>query len=172
MEVEYNFCPGCAHPLEDRPAFGRVRRCCPRCDFVHFRDPKMAVGVLIEDPLGRALLVKRAVRPRIGFWALPGGFMDHDEVPREAARREVQEETGLLVQVQGVLDIAPLGREDHRRGVIIFFSGTPCGGSLCPGDDASEARWFAADDLPFAELAFTGTGRVLDAWRLSRGPKG
>ena len=172
MEVEYSFCPGCAHPLEDREAFGRVRRGCPRCGFVNFQEPKLAVGVLIEDPLGRVLLVRRAVRPRIGFWAVPGGFMDHDEEPREAARREVLEETGLLVQVQGVLDVAPLGTEDPRHGVIIFFSGIPCGGSLRSGDDASEARWFAADDVPFTELAFTGTRRVLESWELRRRPTG
>jgi len=161
MEVAYNFCPGCAHPLEDRETFGRVRRSCPHCGFIHFREPKLAVGVLIEDSLGRVLLVRRAARPRIGFWAVPGGFMDHDEEPRE---------TGLLVQVHGVLDIAPVGTEDSRQGVIIFFAGHPCGGSLRSGDDASEACWFAADGIPFADLAFTGTGRVLEAWRLRRGP--
>jgi ADP-ribose pyrophosphatase YjhB (NUDIX family) len=145
-----------------------MRRVCPECGFVYFREAKLAVGVLVEDSLGRVLLVKRSVRPRIGYWAVPGGFMDHDEQPRAAAKREVHEETGLLVQVQRVLDVAPLGAEDPRHGVIIFFAGTPCGGSLRAGDDAGEARWFAADDIPIADLAFSGTRRVVEMWRHDR----
>ena len=168
MEVEYNYCPGCAHRLADREAFGRVRRTCPQCGFVYFREPKLAVGVLIEDSLGRVLLVRRAVNPGIGLWALPGGFVDYDEEPRDAAKREILEETGLHVSVHGVLDVAPLGTEDPRHGAIIFFAGNPCGGTLQSGDDASEARWFAADDVPSAGLAFSGTRRVLESWQLRR----
>ena len=165
MHVEYNFCPNCAQPLEDRELFGRLRRACSRCGFVYFIEPKVAVGVLVEDDQGRVLLVRRAVMPRLGLWAFPGGFMDYDEEPRAAARREVEEETGLQARIEGVLDIASLGSEDLRRGVIIFFSGRPIGGTLQPGDDVSEARWFATNEIPFEDLAFSGTKRLLEGWQ-------
>ncbi|MBC8449984.1 MAG: NUDIX hydrolase [Chloroflexi bacterium] len=161
MDVAYNFCPACAHPLQDRERFGRTRRTCSRCGFVHFREPKVAVAVLVEDERGRVLLVRRAVLPALGRWAFPSGFMDYDEEPRAAAQREVAEETGLQVQVREVLDVATLGQEDQRQGVIIFFAGRPTGGRLRPGDDVSEVRWFAADEIPYDELAFSGTRRLL-----------
>ena len=73
--LEMNFCPCCGHALEDRFVFGRTRRKCPQCDFVFFRDPKVAAGVLIEDD-ERVLLVKRLYDPHLGDWALPAGFRD------------------------------------------------------------------------------------------------
>jgi len=167
MQVEYNFCPTCGHPLEDQERFGRLRRACPHCGFVYFREPKVAVSILVEDHLKRVLLVRRAVRPLIGSWAFPGGFMDYDEEPRAAARREAQEETGLQIQIEKVLDIASLGGEGSKQGVVIFFSGRPLEGSLHPGDDASEVRWFAADGIPFDEIALPGTRHLLEDWRRS-----
>lgn len=161
MDVEYNFCPGCAHPLEDRERFGRRRRVCPRCGFIYFHDPKVAVAVLIKDDRGRVLLVRRAVVPGLGLWGFPSGFMDYDEEPRAAAQREVEEETGLQVRVGKLLDVATLSGEDLRRGIILFFAGQPMGGTLHPGDDVSEARRFAAEEIPHDELAFSGTKRLL-----------
>jgi ADP-ribose pyrophosphatase YjhB (NUDIX family) len=132
---------------------------------VHFQEPKVAVSILVEDSQGRVLLVRRAVRPRIGSWAFPGGFMDYDEEPRAAARREVEEETGLQVQITGILDIISLGSENDRQGIVIFFHGKPTGGNLRPGDDVSEARWFRGTEIPFDGLAFSGTLRLLEDWR-------
>ena len=125
----------------------------------------MAVGTMVEDHQVRVLLVRRAVVPGIGLWAFPGGFMDFDEDPRDAARREVEEETGLQVQLEEILDVAKLGGEDLKSGIVIFFAGKPCGGSLRPGDDASEVRWFSAGEIPFDQLAFSGTKRLLCAWQ-------
>lgn len=165
MDVQYNFCPACAHPLENGERFGRTRRICPRCGFIYFREPKVAVAVLVEDEQGRVLLVRRAVVPALGRWALPSGFMDCDEEPRAAARREVAEETGLQVHIGEVLDVATLAQEDGRQGVVIFFAGRPSGGKLRPGDDVSEVRWFAADEIPRDELAFSGTQCLLENWQ-------
>jgi ADP-ribose pyrophosphatase YjhB (NUDIX family) len=165
MEAEYNFCPTCGRPLEDQERFGRLRRTCPHCGFVFFREPKVAVGVLVQDRHKRVLLVRRAVRPLIGSWAFPGGFMDYDEDPRAAAQREVEEETGLQVQIGKVLDVASLRGEASTQGIIIFFAGKPSGGLLRPGDDASEVRWFPADGIPFDEVALPETSHLLEEWR-------
>jgi len=162
--IEYNFCPGCGHPLEDRELFGRMRRVCPRCGFIHFHDPKVAVGVLVEDDRGRVLLVRRAVVPGRGLWGFPSGFMEYDEVPRVAAQREVEEETGLQVRIEELLDIVPMGGKLHR-GIIILYTGKPVSGTLQPGDDVSEVRWFAADEIPYDELAFASARHLLEAWQ-------
>ncbi len=160
-----NFCPRCGHLLEDREAFGRVRRVCPACGFVFFRDHKVAVGALIERD-GRVLLVRRAVTPRMGMWALPAGYMDYDETPRVALRREVKEETGLDVAVGDVLDVFPLDNPD-ARGVIILYWARADAGEPHAADDVSDVRWFTPDELP-SELAFESTRQALALWQTRR----
>ena len=93
--LELNFCPRCGQALEDAFVFGRVRRVCPACGLVVFRDHKVAAAALVEDAAGRVLLVRRAWDPQRGYWSLPAGFVDEDESPPEAALRECREETGL-----------------------------------------------------------------------------
>lgn len=108
---------------------------------------------------GKVLLVKRANEPFRGLWTLPAGFVDADEDPARAAVRECLEETGLSVQVTGILDIR-WGRE-HERGAdfVIFYTGQVTGGELQAGDDAEEANWFEKDHLP--KLAFKSTRFIL-----------
>jgi len=160
-----NYCPVCGHALTDKEMFGRMRRVCPACGFVFFRDPKVAVGVLVEEG-GRVLLVRRAVVPKAGWWALPAGYMEADEEPKEAARREVREETGLEIEVTGLMDVLPVATH-NGRGVLIVYWARPVGGELRPGDDASEVRWFTAEELP-ADLAFESTLMALARWRSKR----
>lgn len=155
-------CPRCGHPLENREAFGKTRPVCSSCGYVHFSDPKVAASVLVVDH-GRVLLVKRAVVPRIGFWALPAGFVDADELPQDAAAREVDEETGVRIAVEGLIDIKPLANPD-KRGFLMIFRGQPIGGALQPADDVSDARWFSPEELPWDDLAFESTREVLQQW--------
>ena len=70
-----NYCPNCGHALEDREAFGRVRRFCPACQAIVFREHKVAAGVLVEHE-GRVLLVRRRIGPRQGLWTFPAGFVE------------------------------------------------------------------------------------------------
>ena len=162
MSFAMNFCPQCGHLLEDREAFGRVRRVCPTCGFVFFRDPKVAVGALIARE-EHVLLVRRAVVPRIGMWALPAGYMDYDETPEDAVRREVQEETGLTVEVGDLLGVFPMDNP-HGRGIILIYWAHPDAGEPRAGDDVSEVRWFHCDELP-EELAFESTRQAVARWR-------
>lgn len=156
------YCPYCGTPLEVRPIFGRERPSCNACGFVHFADPKVAVGVLVVDS-DRTLLVKRAVSPRQGYWALPAGFMEAGELPEEAARREVLEETGLEVVLDGLIAIDRLPHPE-KQGILLTFHGRVAGGRLQPQDDASAADWFAAGAIPWDDLAFETTWRVLQDW--------
>jgi 8-oxo-dGTP diphosphatase len=162
MPIEMTFCPRCAHPLEDQERFGRTRRVCPSCGFIFFLDPKVAVAVLVEDE-ERVLLVRRAVMPQLGWWALPAGYMEFDEEPQQAARREVKEETSLQVELTSLLDVFPI-TNPNGRGVLIVYWGRVTGGELHADDDASEARWFTAAELP-ANLAFESTKAALACWR-------
>ena len=160
--LELNYCPRCGHPLEDREAFGRVRRACPACDQIVFLDHKVAAGVLVEHE-GRVLLVRRRWSPRQGSWSLPAGYVEFGEDPAEAAARECREETGLTVKITGLLDVIA-GRE-HERGadIVIVYLARLVGGDVRVGDDVDKASFFAADELP--PLAFRATELALKRWR-------
>jgi ADP-ribose pyrophosphatase YjhB (NUDIX family) len=152
--------------MADRFVHGRARRACPSCDYIFFREPKLAVGALVEQD-GQVLLVRRAVGPRLGSWCLPAGYVEYDEGPVAAAIREVREETGLTVRVTGLLAAYHIRSDPRGMGVILIYRALPVSGELSPGDDASEAAYFAPDDLPH-DLAFASTRRALLRWRHDR----
>lgn len=142
-----------------------MRRVCPACGFIFFRDPKVAAGVLAEQA-GRVLMVKRAVDPHQGDWALPAGFVEIDEGPVEAALRECTEETGLIAHVTGILDSFH-GRSDGRDPVIlILYWARIVGGALKAGDDAEQVRFFAPDEIP-NNLAFVSTRVAIMRWQVA-----
>ena len=157
-----NFCIACGQCLEERVAFGRLRPVCPDCGHIHFEEPKVAVGVLVEMD-GQILLVQRANVPGKGKWTLPAGFIDAGEDPRAAAARECLEETGLQILVGELIDV--LHTREHPRGATIFivYRGAITGGTAQANDDADAVRFFVPDDLP--PLAFATTTEILKRWR-------
>lgn len=101
----------------------------------------------------KVLLIRRNVIPRIGYWALPSGFVEYDEQPRLALQREVAEETGLTVEAGSVMDVFALS-DPRKQGIFLLLRARLLGGELQPGDDVSEAQWFCRDEIPWSELAF------------------
>lgn len=102
----------------------------------------------------RLLLIQRGRDPGRGLWAVPGGKVRLGETIRRAAEREVQEETGLVVELGDVIwageSIGP-GSPPAWHYVLTDFIGRPVGGRLSPGDDAADARWVTIEealDLP------------------------
>lgn len=154
-----NYCPQCGTPLQDRHAFGRIRRYCMTCDRVVFQEHKVAVAVLVTDETHRVLLVRRAWNPHQGDWSLPAGYVDYGESPAAAAVRECREETGLNVEVERLIDV--LAPREHTGGadIIIVYEGRIIDGELCAADDAAEAGLFALQELP--KLAFEDTQRAI-----------
>jgi 8-oxo-dGTP diphosphatase len=112
------------------------------------------------------LLVRRAHEPFAGLWALPGGFVEEGETLQRAARRELEEETGLdpLGDLHEVGSYGDPGRDPRGWNVSVVFMvmldydepGTVVGGS-----DASEAAWHSVSSLP--HLAFDHDAIVADA---------
>lgn len=168
--LELNYCPRCGHVLEERKAFGRVRHFCPACERVVFREHKVAAGVIVERD-GEVLLVRRRMKPRQGLWTFPGGFVDFDESPAEAAARECWEETGLAIEIIGLLDV--IGGQEHESGadiVIVYLArsvrGEQVERNLQAADDVDRVAFFSAEELP--PLAFRATREALDSWWAAR----
>jgi 8-oxo-dGTP diphosphatase len=165
------YCPHCTHLLQERPAFGRVRPACPACGFVHFRELKVGVSVVVEQE-GQLLLVQRAVEPGKGKWCLPSGFVEWDEAPEAAAARECAEETGLEVADLELLEVRHYTDDFRGPGINLTYQAQVKRGVLRPGDDAGAVRFFGPGELPVAEaVAFQGHRLVVDGWRRrSRSP--
>ncbi|MCP4536054.1 MAG: NUDIX domain-containing protein [Chloroflexi bacterium] len=166
---ELNYCPRCGHALEDRKAFGRVRRFCSACDRVVFRDLKVAAGVIVERD-GSVLLVRRRMRPHQGKWTFPGGFVESGEHPADTAARECREETGLEVEITDLFYVT--GRREHEYGadIVIVYRARLLGGEPKAADDVDRVAFFTpgqdGDGLP--PLAFRATQIVLEKWSNSR----
>ncbi len=163
--VPLRFCPHCSRPLRQRFAFGRLRGICTVCGFVHFREPKVGVSILVEQD-GQVLLVQRAVAPGKGRWSLPSGFIEWDEAPESAARRECAEETGLELGSLELLDVVHYTNDYRGPGISLLYRGQVSGGTLRAGDDAGAVRFFAPHRLPALEsIAFRGHRLVLEQWQ-------
>lgn len=129
--------------------------------------------MLHED---RLLLVKRGRPPGVGLWSLPGGRVEPGEGDAEALRRELREETGLLVEVgplAGTVDRPGPGGivYEIRDYYATVLEGT-AGGVLAAGDDATDARWCPATELVRLPLT-DGLLDTLVSWKvLSLPPTG
>jgi 8-oxo-dGTP diphosphatase len=159
---EVKFCPKCGQPMAMDFCFGQDRPVCTACGFIYFADPKVAAAVLVKRDDEHILLIRRAHEPFRGLWTLPAGFVNADEDPAEAAIRECVEETGLAIEITGILAIHS-GRE-HPRGsdFVIFFAGQLTGGVLHADDDADAAEWFERGQLP--QLAFPSTKSIIELY--------
>jgi ADP-ribose pyrophosphatase YjhB (NUDIX family) len=121
------------------------------------------VGALVYDDAGRILLVRRAAPPAQGLWSVPGGRVEPGEDGEQAVVREVAEETGLEVVADRLVGSVVRDAPDGAIYVIADYACHTVGGSLSAGDDASDAGWFSAADLP--ALATTpGLVEALTEW--------
>lgn len=109
------------------------------------------------------LLIRRKHPPFQDFWALPGGFIDANESPQAAARREFQEETGVeLHEIHSLGAYGDPGRDPRGWTITIaFYAFVETPEAARGGDDAAEARWFSCRSLP--PLAFDHARVVADA---------
>ncbi len=150
----FRFCPLCGRELQKRQLDQRERVICPdpSCGYVFYQNPIPAAGAVIVQN-DAILLVRRAHPPKVGWWCIPAGFMEWDEHPEQTAVREIREETGLEIRLDGFFEVYSGVDDPRSNAILLLYFGTPIGGSLKAGDDALEVRYFAFDDLP-KELAF------------------
>lgn len=123
-------------------------------DISRHRRAYLTADVIVEAE-GGIVLVKRGHEPFKGFWALPAGFVEPGELIEQAAIREVKEETGLDVKLNGVVGVysAP-GRDPRGDVVTVCFRAERIGGQLKAASEAAEAKVFPKDELEGLQLAF------------------
>ncbi len=161
-----SYCPVCGTGLMVARIEGRERPRCSECDFVFYSNPASAAAGVVLDADRRVLLIRRRVPPHMGDWALPAGYQEIDEDPRETVRREILEETGLTIEVLRLFDVVYMPEDQRKPANVIVYLCRAVSGELCAGSDASEVGWFALDDLP-ENIGFQNAPRILE--RLRRG---
>lgn len=117
--------------------------------------PTIGVGALVFNS-GRVLLIRRGKPPAMGLWSVPGGKQEAGESLVQACEREVWEETGLRVQVQGVVAVVERQREGFHYVIIDFLAILANPDLVCPtaASDVTDVQWIAMDalaDLPLVE---------------------
>lgn len=124
--------------------------------------PLLTVDCVVVDARGRLLLIRRGRPPFQGQWALPGGFVGLDETVEDACRREVREETGVIVdQIELVGIYSQPGRDPRGPTCSIAFKASVIEGTPHGGDDAEAAQWMA--DWRQRNLAFDHSEMIADA---------
>ncbi len=122
-----------------------------------FESIRYTADIVVVTPDRHVLLIERDWEPYAGHWALPGGHVDPEETSRDAAARELAEETGVRVTPQALLQLGTWdqpGRDPRGRYVTVAYLVTvPTGTPIAAGDDARTAQWWPLDTLP-ERLAF------------------
>ena len=162
-----HYCLKCGRPLSPRLIEGHQVEACAYDDFVLWRDPKVATAVVVEAE-GGIVLGRRAIEPGYGDWCLPGGFVNHDEHPADAAVRECMEEIGAEVELSELIGVYHVSKVTASSIVGIAYCGAVvAGASISAGPEMLEVGVVRLDALP--PLAFPSHREVLALYAASRG---
>lgn len=159
-------CTQCGALLERRvpPGDDRERSVCPACGHVHYVNPKLVVGCVIEEH-GRLLLCRRSIEPRAGLWTVPAGYLELGETAAAGAAREAREEACAEVEVlapYALMNLTFVGQ------IYLLFRARLTDGRFAAGDETLEARLFAEEEIPWEEIAFASVEETLRLYLADR----
>ncbi len=128
--------------------------------------PVVGVGVVVLRG-SDVLLIRRAEPPRKDQWSIPGGKQERGETVRDAAHREIREETGVEIALIGLVDVVDgISRDETGAAIshytLIDFAAEWVAGEPVAGDDAAEARWTPLENLDDYRL-WSETRRIIAA---------
>lgn len=153
------FCSNCGQAVVFKAVEGDAipRYVCEHCDIVHYLNPKIITGALPlwED---KVLLCKRGIAPRIGFWNVPGGYMENGEAVEDGAAREVREETTSNVKIIGLHTVYSIPKINQ---VYMHFLADLEALDFQPTPESLEVQLFTEEEIPWKEIAFASSSYTL-----------
>jgi ADP-ribose pyrophosphatase YjhB (NUDIX family) len=150
MKIKY--CNNCGAEVVYKIPAGddHVRAICSTCKSIHYQNPKIITGVIVEHQ-GQILLAKRAIEPRYGSWTIPAGFMELDETTQAGAARECYEETEALlknIELFGVYNIIA------NSQVYTIFRAQLAKAHFKATVESLDVRLFSPAEIPWQEISF------------------
>ena len=159
------WCPGCGFPFPTTELQPFERQQCDQCGYIHHLNPSPGITIILHSPEGRVLIGKRAKKARYGDrWCLPGGYIEYEEGFIDTAHREVREETGLEIRVEGIINVISNHLDDFHHTLVIVLLGTVVGGCEAAGDDLVELRWVDRHEHRQMPYAFEADQRIIDGF--------
>ena len=157
-----NYCTQCGAKVELRIPEGdlRLRHVCPQCGEIHYLNPKLVIGCVVESE-GRILLCRRAIEPRHGLWTLPAGFMENGESTAQAASRETAEEALAHVEIGPLFALVNIPQISQ---VHLFYRARLLNADFGPGEESLETQLFDEKDIPWDQLAFRSVAYCLETY--------
>jgi mutator protein MutT len=159
--LSYKYCPYCKSDLKTVCLDNRSRLQCPSCKWINYLNPIPAVVALLRNDRGDVLLVKRAVDPALGKWALPAGYIEIDETVEQALKRELHEETGLKAHKLRLLGVYIQKSVYYESVLTIGYIVDSYSGELRAGDDADDVAFRNISDI--TDLPFESHRKILAA---------
>jgi ADP-ribose pyrophosphatase YjhB (NUDIX family) len=150
----------------------RERMICADCGHVAYDNPKVVVGSVVVSG-DTVLMCRRAIEPRLGFWTLPAGYLEHGETLEEGAAREAWEEAQAEIVVDGILGVFSISRIGQVQVIFRARFAAPETPRFAAGPESLEVALFPWQQIPRGEIAFPSVFWALDAWqRVGAGPLG
>ena len=161
------FCSECGHPVSLRVPAGETlpRHVCSACGKIHYQNPKLVAGCVVESSDGRLLLCRRAIEPRLGFWTVPAGFMELGETSEDAARRETLEEAAAELAGLALHCVIDVPRVSQLH---LMYRGRLRDDRFGVGAETLESRLLTAAELPWEGLAFPSVCAALERFLADR----
>ncbi len=133
---------------------------CTGCGFIAYQNPKIIVGCL---PVWnkKVMLCRRGIEPRLGYWNLPGGFMENNETIEQGAMREMKEETGADVRILGLQTIFSVPQVDQLH---LHFLAELVDLNYNLTLESTEIELFDEQSTPWHEIAFASTDYAVKAY--------
>lgn len=150
MKIKY--CQYCGGETENKipETDDHVRAICTQCHAIHYQNPKIITGVIVEHE-GQILLAKRAIEPRYGTWTIPAGFMELEETVQVGAARECFEETQAKLEN---MELFGVYNTIVNSQVYTIFRAHLRGKHFVPTPESLDVQLFSPEDIPWDELAF------------------
>ncbi len=153
------FCSQCGAPVTLRVPEGDTlkRHVCDKCQTIHYQNPRMVVGCVVEWN-GTILLCRRGIEPRRGLWTVPAGYLEIGETLEQGAARETLEEANARVEIGPLYAVYNL---PHISQVYLLFRAQLLDEQVGPGAETLEVAFGDEETIPWDQLAFATVRNTL-----------
>ena len=148
MSGVFRFCPICKQSLSESRIEGRVKLVCSKCSWVDYKNPVPVVVCVAINNKSQIFIAKRNFAPGINRWALPGGFIEANEIPEKACLRELKEETGLEGKAAELVGVYIRKAKKYGNLLVIGYRVNVMHENIYVNEEIRDGRFVEYSKLP------------------------